>query len=403
MTMTTITVQRTDQQALCPPQRLDAGLDQGGLMVTWGVAGTRMHQPTADGAAQSGTVPRLTPDEITTILSVAARAPSTHNTQPWQFRPGDNYIELLADPDRMLRAVDPDSRELMISCGAALFGLRLGLRRVGRLPAVEPLPDRAQPWLAARVWSAGHAARTQVEADLIAAVPHRHTHRGSFSPGEVPSRLLNSMVTDAIAEGCELMLINDAKTIDRLHRLVRRAAAQQQADPDIMAELARWVRPLHSQARDGVPATARLAASISVSQRGNKDEVAAGRQMARPRPAATVPGRLPGRDFGLPGTEEQGAQPPSATAVLLTARDTAADWLRAGQALDRVLLRAAGRWVFASLQSQPLESPRHRHAVRALLGGHGYPQMVLQFGRANTTIATPRRSYAEMLAPEQPN
>jgi hypothetical protein len=372
-------------------------------MVTWGVAGTRMHLPVTDGAAESGTAPpRLTPDEIATILSVAARAPSIHNTQPWQFRPGDNYVELLADPDRMLRAIDPDSRELMISCGAALFGLRLGLRRVGRLPAVELVPDRAQPWLAARVWPAGRAAPTQVEADLIAAVPHRHTHRGSFSPGEVPGRLLKAMVTDAIAEGCELMLINDAKKIDRLHRLVRRAAAQQQADPDIMAELAHWVRPLHSQARDGVPATARLAAGISVSQRDNTDEVA-GRQMARPWPAATVPGRIPGRDFGLPGTEEQDAEPPSATAVLLTSRDTAADWLRAGQALDRVLLRAAGRWVFASLQSQPLESPRHRHAVRALLGGHGYPQMVLQFGRANTAIATPRRSYAEMLAPEQAN
>jgi hypothetical protein len=38
-------------------------------------------------------------------------------------------------------------------------------------------------------------------------------------------------------------------------------------------------------------------------------------------------------------------------------------------------------------------------AVRALLGGHGYPQMVLQFSRANTAIATPRRPHAEMLAP----
>jgi hypothetical protein len=82
----------------------------------------------------------------------------------------------------------------------------------------------------------------------------------------------------------------------------------------------------------------------------------------------------------------------------MTPDDTPADWLRAGQALDRLLLRAAARWVFASLQSQPIESPRHRRVIRALAGGHGHPQLLLQFGRANTAAATPRRPQAEMLA-----
>jgi hypothetical protein len=353
-------------------RHIEVGLDPGGLLVTW-VAGTRPPPDTDPTAIKR----LLTPDEIAAVLSVAGRAPSLHNTQPWRIRPRADCFELFADPERMLRAVDPDGRELTISCGAALFGLRLGLRRIGRLAVVELQPDPAQPWLLARVWPAGHAARTQAEADLIAAVPHRHTHRGPFTRGEVPGRLVAAMVADAAAEGCELALVSDTRAIRRLDRLVRAAAAWQQAEPAITAELAHWVRALDSQARDGVPATARLAAGSG----------------------ATLPGRLPGRDFGLPGSEEPGGEPASVTAVLRTAGDTATDWLRAGQALDRVLLRAAGRWVFASMQSQPLESPRHRHAVRTLLGSHGYPQMVLQFGRANTAIATPRRPQAEMLAP----
>ena len=72
------------------------------------------------------------------------------------------------------------------------------------------------------------------------------------------------------------------------------------------------------------------------------------------------------------------------TAVLVTPEDTRDDWLRAGQALNRLLLRAATRWVFASLQSQPIESPRYRDQVRDLLALPGQPQMLLQFGRANT-------------------
>jgi hypothetical protein len=190
------------------------------------------------------------------------------------------------------------------------------------------------------------------------------------------------MATDAAAEGCELQVITYPHVIARLGRLVRAAAAEQRSNGELMAELGRWVRPLGSEARDGVPARARLT-DLPGSDVG-----------------ATRSGRFAGRDFGLPGTEEHGGQPPSATAVLLTPGDGVTDWLRAGQALDRILLRAATRWVFASLQSQPLESSQHRPAVRELLGGLGYPQMLLQFGRANTALATPRRPQAEMRVTE---
>jgi hypothetical protein len=399
MAMASITDRHADQRRDLRWQPIEAGLDRGGLLVTWGESGTGPYRAVVESAPPPviGLRP-LTPDEVSTVLSVAVRAPSIHNTQPWRFRPQEDCIELLADPDRKLHAVDPDGRELIISCGAALFGLRLGLRQIGRLAAVQLLPDPTEPLLVARVWPAGHAARTRVEADLIAAVPHRHTHRGPFSPGEVHDRLLTAMVTDVAAEGCELALITTTPAVARLGRLVRDAAAEQQQDPDIAAELARWVRPLHSTARDGVPATARLAEGARVTLSGTADEVAGHRRVALRRSARVVSARLAGRDFGLPGTEDGGGESPSGTAVLLTRGDGPADWLRAGQALDRVLLRAATRWVFASLQSQPLESPRHRREVRALLGRRGYPQMVLQFGRANTAIATPRRPHAETLA-----
>jgi hypothetical protein len=370
MAMTSMTDQGAGQPRARDGQRAKPPSDQGGMLVAR-LRGAR-EQP-------------LTPDEVAKVTSFAARAPSVHNTQPWKFRPHRGSIELLGDPDRMLRTVDPRGRELIMSCGAALFGLRLGLRSLGRLPAVELQPDLGEPWLMARVSSAGHAARAGAESELIAAVPHRHTHRGPFAPGEVPARLLSAMVTDAAAEGCELQIIKDPRVIARLDRLVRGAAARQSSRAEITAELGHWVRPLGSVARDGVPARARLA--DSVGWEGGTE-------------GAALQARLAPRDFGQPGTEDLGGAPPSATAVLLTAGDTPADWLRAGQALDRALLRAAARWVFASLQSQPLESPRHRRAVQALLGGIGFPQMIMQLGRANIAAATPRRPHSEMLVTE---
>ena len=57
------------------------------------------------------------------LIRLAARAPSLHNTQPWRFKVSQDALELYADPKRQLR-VDPDGREMLISCGAALYGLR---------------------------------------------------------------------------------------------------------------------------------------------------------------------------------------------------------------------------------------------------------------------------------------
>ncbi len=84
------------------------------------------------------------------------------------------------------------------------------------------------------------------------------------------------------------------------------------------------------------------------------------------------------------------------TAVLLTRDDRRADWLRAGQALHRMLLHAASEWVFASLYTQPLEDPVTRVLIPSQVGIPGYPQMILQFGRARTTASTARRPPDEL-------
>ena len=125
--------------------------DQGGLLVQSTVVPFGKSPAARQESGQSTGVRMLTPDQSASVIAIAARAPSLHNTQPWQFRVRANAIELLVDPDRWLQHVDPDGRELMISCGAAVFGLRLGLRSLGFLPATELLPDLEQPWLAARV------------------------------------------------------------------------------------------------------------------------------------------------------------------------------------------------------------------------------------------------------------
>jgi hypothetical protein len=367
--------------------RQTVATDQGGLVRCRTIRATLASSRSlgARDEARPGTVDApQNPAANATAIGIAARAPSVHNTQPWIFRIDGHVIELHADPDRLLAQIDPVGRELVISCGAALFGLRLGLRQLGRVPAVQLWPDSAQPWLLARAWPAEHMALNKVEAELLAAVPHRHTHRGPFTPGEVSARLLAALAVDATAEGALLRFVQSPELVSELATLVDQAAADQNASPAISAETRRWLRPVGSDARDGVPERAVAFDGDGAARRFRQREFGA---------SAGEAGRAD-FDGGLRGGDVT-TEPPSATAVLITAGDTADDWLRAGQALNRLLLRAASRWVFASLQSQPLESPRYRGQVRELLGLAGQPQMLLQFGRANTALATPRRRQAE--------
>jgi hypothetical protein len=60
--------------------------------------------------------------EVDTLLGLAGRTPSIHNTQPWRYRITGESVELYADPSRRLEVVDPDEREMLIRRGAALFG-----------------------------------------------------------------------------------------------------------------------------------------------------------------------------------------------------------------------------------------------------------------------------------------
>ena len=328
-----------------------------------------------DNAAQPA-VP-IPADQVEYLIATAARAPSVHNTQPWRFRVGTYAIELYADPRRKLRA-DPAGREMLISCGAALFGLRLAVRSLGYLPVVELLPDRAQLRLLARLSLGAAEPMTAAERQLLGALPHRHTHRGPWARGPLPAGLIAGLQHDALVEGAELALLDRAIAYQKLADVTGAIAQRLSLDPAAQDDTRRWTRDAADPDYDGVPAH------------------------AFPAQPGRQPGQLPQRDFDLGrglGLLPGGGPPPAATAILLTIGDGRADWLHVGQALHRLLAHAASNWVFASLHTQPLEADSIRALIRERLALPGTPQVLLQLGPAHTTHATARRPPADLIDP----
>ena len=194
----------------------------------------------------------IVPDQADYLIATAARAPSVHNTQPWRFRVEQSAIELYSDPRRRLR-LDPKSREKLISCGAALFGLRLAVRSLGYQPVVELLPDQARPRLLARVTVGAAEPMTAREHEMLKALPHRHTHRGGFAPDPLPAGLLAGLQHDVLAERARLDIVDPGLAYQRLAEIVGMAGSRLDRDPRVRGELLHWTRHAGSSARDGVP------------------------------------------------------------------------------------------------------------------------------------------------------
>ncbi|MEW6582895.1 MAG: nitroreductase family protein [Actinomycetota bacterium] len=327
-----------------------------------------------------GTAP--TPGEaLRRALESAILAPSSHNTQPWRFALDGDRVELRADRSRRLPVVDPEGRELVISCGAALLTLRVALRSLGWAGVVDVLPGDGDADLLARVGAGGRRPPTGEDEALAAAVAERRTNRAPFEERPLPPPLVEALAAAARDEGAVLALPAGAGR-ERLVELVARGDRIQFADRRFRRELAAWTRSNASPARDGIRGDAlgiRNLASHALPLVIRA--VDAGARQAR-------------RDARL-------AQGSGALAVVCTADDTPAAWLAAGQALGRILLVATRAGVAASFLNQPVEVPELRpHIARAVARPDLTPQILLRLGRPTRSFpAQTRRPVDEVLDP----
>jgi hypothetical protein len=312
------------------------------------------------------------------IVQYAVLAPSTHNTQPWRFRIHGNLVELYGDFSRKLPVVDPDGRELMMSCGAALFHLRTAIEYFGSGCEVELFPEPKDPAMLARVHLGLKSETTAEDILLFNAIPRRRTNRTAFLPDPVPDALVKALVEGAEEEGAWLGVIESEETRYAVAELVARADRRQWSSKEFRRELAAWLHPNRVDGRDGMP---------SYALGTNRLPAYAGPLVIRTFDL--------GKGVGAKDREIALYSP--VLAVLGTDADTAADWMIAGQALAKVLLRARVEDVWASFLNQAIEVAELRPELAAAIGRAGCPQVLLRMGFGQEVKPTPRRSAKEVI------
>lgn len=170
------------------------------------------------------------------LLDSAARAPSSHNSQPWRFVAGTDEIVVYPDHDRWLRVADHDKRELFISVGCAVENLVTAAAAHGYAPAVSI--DEAGVTRVSLQTDARPA-----DDDILArycAIPTRHTNREAYTDELLTSAELQELVTIA-GPDVRMMLSTDADVRALVDNLTVHADAVQFADPAWRAELSKWI------------------------------------------------------------------------------------------------------------------------------------------------------------------
>jgi nitroreductase len=312
---------------------------------------------------------------IQTALTLANRAPSVHNSQPWRWKVGDKGLHLYADASRHLPQTDPDRRDLLVSCGASLHHVVVALAALGWHGKVTRLPNPADAEHLASI-ELSRRQPTDIDISLAAAIPRRRTDRRVYSFWPVPRADIAMIGIRVARMGVQLRHVE--MSID-IKAIVARAVSQHVHDAEYLTELTTWSGRYASTA--GVP--------------------------ARSTPETVSAAPLPGRIFaGTALSQPENATAATDHAVLLalgTSEDDDLARLRAGEATSMALLTSTSLGLASCPVTEPLEIAETREAIRSeVFGGNDYPQMMLRIGwapvGADPLPSTPRRPLEEVVS-----
>lgn len=303
------------------------------------------------------------------LVRYALLAPSTHNSQPWNFSLHNQTIHCLADDSRWLKITDEDRRELQISIGCALENLLVAAEHFGLDHNSRRFPDPAHKNLVAAVQLGERGVRSEKRPpELFDAITERHTNRRVYSDEPVPPQHRKALADVTVDEHAGLRLFDNPDQLEAIEQLTVEADMHQFADPEWRRELGEWI----GRGAFGTSWLMSKLARLAVTH------VDLGASTAR-------------RDAGA-------VRSAPLFAVITSANADPSARVFAGQALQRLWLRATLLGVAVHPMNQLLQVPDTRRQFVEKLNLDHPPQVVVRLGHATPQRNhTPRRPLSEVL------
>ena len=304
------------------------------------------------------------------LLRYAILAPSTKNTQPWQFSIGENTVGIFADVSRWQRVSDSGRRELYISLGCALENLVVAAEHFGFHTDVRYLPLQSNEDLAATITFRPAVGVPNRSPSTLQAIIARYTERGFYRADPIAEPLRLRLLESGSAPGLRLDLTDDPTIRARVLELNLHADEMEFGDPKFRKELGYWV----GQGVFGKPGLQSRVAGFILTRLNLGRFV--GKRNASILSSAPLIGLISAR------TDDRASQ------------------VRTGQALERLWLQATRLGIGLQPMSQALEIPALRTELARVISEREWiPEQVFRLGYPihPERRHTPRRPVDQVL------
>lgn len=318
----------------------------------------------------------LSPADFEFLVTQAVKAPSGHNTQPWQFCQNGSAIEIHPDFSRRLPVVDPSDRELFVSLGCATENVCLAAQTKGYEPAVS-VDD-------AGVITISLAKKVADNSNsLFAQIDKRQTNRSVYSGEEIAPDALRKLQAVHSEKGVSVhYYARQTEQFNDIEQYVFQGNTRQMQNPAFKAELKSWMRfnkKHQDQTLDGL--------SYAVFGAPNVP-----RWMAEPIMSMAINAKTQNK------ADREKIDSASHLVLFTTRENSWREWVDLGRTLQRFLLTATELGIAHAYLNQPNEEAKIAAEMAKTLGlGSEYPTILLRIGYGEQQTYSKRRAVGDVI------
>ena len=310
------------------------------------------------------------------LIHYGTLAASSHNTQCWRFRVGEQSITILPDLSRRCPVVDPDDHHLYVSLGCAAENILQAAKADGL--AGQVTFDTAGD-------GAVHLTFAPCEPEitpLFEAIPHRQCSRSEYDGQPLTPEELALLAAAGHGDGVRVMLLTSPAEVARVEEFVVRGNTAQLKNSAFVKELMAWIRFNQAEAK----------------RKGDGLYSAASGNPSLPRWLGSLV--LPLVLRPKPENEKCVYQLRSSAGVAVFVSEVSdqAHWVEVGRCYERFALQATALGIRNAFLNQPVEEVALRPEFAKALGlNAGRPDLVVRFGRGPEMPRSPRRPAEEVI------
>ena len=307
------------------------------------------------------------------LLNNARLAPSSHNSQPWSFKVGENYIEVYADPKRRLKEGDKEGRMLFVSLGCLITNLKVAADYLGLNYNFDYSHD---------VIRMNFAGEKEKSGKYFEAITEKRSNRNRYKDDPLSLDDLKELENLNQDDGLKINFVTDGNLKSRIAEISSQAMKEIMSNRAFRKELAYWLRTNLSWKRDGMPGSGHgmplLVSFIApfILRHIDVSKVEAIKERKR--------------IMNFP-----------AVSIISSKENNQSGWLKVGELLEMVLLAANSKGIDSAIRVASIENPAARDKLKDMLNLTDFsPQMLFGLGYAvKTAPHSPRRKLEELLSP----